>query len=212
MYEIGIEGLYQLIQEGRVGADYAWANRSELTDRKHTYTLYGPHSQSLSASIPSSLAPAKVRQIRKTTRRKDYIIYELDASYKPLRTIVMLDYTKCDCVFHHFELNGVTYAYHFDKYGRPAYNDRICVLKYRDGKPWYYGGMTATYIFAEFYEYLEQDKMGITCYSFAPNATHTQFGFPVDWNAPIGTENSPVTRYYREETVQYIDFSHWFEE
>lgn len=210
MYEIDIPGLLQLIQEGRVGADYAWEHRSELIAREHTYTLYGPHSPSLGASIPSCLVPAKIRLLKKTTRRKDYIIYELDASYKPLRTILMLDYAKCDWIYHHFELGGVTYAYHFNKYGRSEYDDRICVLKYRDGKPYYFAETTATHIFAEFYEYLERDMMGVSRYTFAPEATRSEYGLPVDWNAPIGAENSPVGRNYREEPVQLIDFSHWF--
>lgn len=212
MYNVDIEGLTQLIQEGRAGADYAWENRSELIARKHTYTLYGPHSPSLGASIPSSIVPAKVRQLRKSTRRKNYIIYELDDSYKPLRTILMLDYTKCDCIFHHFELNGVTYAYAFTGNERPQYRDVINVLKYQKGKPIYYANTTATSIFAESYEYTEQDRMCISCYNFMPKAKYTQFGYPVDWSAPIGAENSPVSYHCREEPVQYIDFSHWFEE
>ena len=212
MHELDISGLTQLIQEGRVGVDYAWENRNDLIAREHTYTLYGPHDSLLGASIPSSLMPAKVRQLRKSIRRKNYTIYELDDAYRVLRTTQIINYTKCVDTFHHFELNGVRYAYNFSKYGRPQYADRIFVLKFQDGKPSYFADTTATHIFAEFYEYIEPDRMGVSCYSFSPNATHTQFGYPVDWSAPIGAENSPVSCHYREEPVQYIDFSHWFEE
>ena len=212
MYELDISDLMKLIYEGRAGADYAWEHRDELIAREHTYTLYGPHATLLGASIPSSLTPAKVRQLKESTRRKNYTIYELDNSCRVLRTIQMINYTKCIDTFHHFEVNGATYAYCFNKYGRPRYHDRILVLKYQNGKPIYYADTTATHIYAEFYEYLELEKLGISCYSMATNATHTQFGYPVDWSAPIGAGNSPVSCHYREETVQYIDFSHWLKE
>ena len=211
MYKADIPELMQLIQEGRAGADYAWEHRDELVAREHVYTLYGPHEPPLGASHPSSMISAKARQLRKTTRRKSYTAYELDSSYKPLRTVYVID-QKIDCVDHHFELNGVTYVYSFGKYGRKQYSDRIYVLKYQNGKPIYLAETTENYIFAEFYDYIGPDRMGISCYGFATEAKYTMLGYPVDWNAPIGAKNSPVGCHYREEPVQYIDFSHWFEE
>ena len=210
MYEIGIPELMELIREGHTGVKYALANRDALVARKHTYTLYGPHSPTIGASIPTNLVPAKVRQLKRTNRRKNYIIYELDDSYKVLRTILMLDYTECDCVMHHFELDGVTYAYHFSDMLQLK-NDRIDVLKYQNGQPIYCAEIMGNYIFAQFCEYTEQNKMRVATYSFSPESKHTQFGYPVDWNAPIGALNSPVSRSIREEPIQYIDFSYWFE-
>lgn len=211
MYELDLDGLKQLIQEGRVGADYAWEHRDELAAREHIYTLYGPHEPPLGASIPSSLTSAKSRKLQKSTRRKTYTIYELDASYKPLRTIDVIDHN-VDCVYHHFELNGITYAYIFSKYGRSEYFDSIYVLKYQDGRPIYFAETTESRIVAEFYEYIEPGRMGVSCYSCALKATHNRQGCLIDWNAPVGAVNSPVSRHYREEPIQYIDFSYWFKE
>lgn len=211
MHEVSIAEMIRLLQEARVGVDYAWEHYGELAAREHAYTLYGPHVAFLGASIPSSIIPISSRRLRKTTRRKDCLIYELDGAYKILRTVHMINH-KQNCVYHHFELNGITYAYPFRGEGKQMYDNTIIVLKFEKEMPVYYAYARSNYIFAEFYEYIEQDRMGVSCYSFSPNATHTQFGYPVDWSAPIGAENSPVSCHYREEPVQYIDFSHWFEE
>lgn len=211
MYEIDTEGLHQLLLEARSGVEYAWEHYDELAAREHTYTLYGPHTARLGASIPSSFTPVKARKLLKTTRRKNYLIYELDSSYNVLRTIHMLDYTKFDCTFHHFELNGVTYAYPFRKNEKKMYNDAICVLKFAEGNPVYYACAYSSFLFAQFYEYPAPEKMLVSTYRYWTNATHTQYGYPVDRNAPIGALNSPVQRHCQEEVPAYIEFSHWFE-
>lgn len=212
MREISIPELKELMKEGIAGVDYAWEHQEELISRKHTYTLYGPHSELVGANTPSSLTRPKERQLKKTNRRQNYMIYELDDSYRILRTTQMVNYTEHIETFHHFEWNGVWYAYDFGKFGRQDYNTRIFVMKFQDGKPCYYADIERFYIFAEFYEYLEPGKIGITSCSFAPGAKYTVHGYPVDWNAPIGAVNSPVSWHFREEPEQYIDFSHWFTE
>lgn len=211
MYEIGIDGLHQLLLEARAAAKYAREHYDAFASREHAHTLYGPSADRLGASIPSSFTPIRARKLLKNTRRRNYVIYELDSAYKVLRTIHMLDYTKTDCTYHHFELNGVTYAYPFRGNGGGMYNDEISVLKYSSGRPVYYASVASNFLFAQFYEYPVPEKMLVSTYRYWPTATHTQYGHPVDWNVPLGALNSPVQRYCKEEIPEYIEFSHWFE-
>lgn len=210
MYEIKIEGLQQLLTEARSAAAFARERYEEFAARKHTYTLYGPSAHSLGASIPSSYTPTRARKLLKTTRRRDYIVYELDEEYKVLRTVHMLDYTYPDYTYHHFELNGVSYAYPFRCRVGDLYNDKIAVMKYSANNPVYFAIASENLLFSQFYEYLSPKKMIVSTYRFFPKAKYTQYGFPVDWNAPIGELNSPVQRKCKEEVPQLIDFSQWF--
>lgn len=212
MYEIGIDELQQLFIEARVVAKYAWEHYEDFASREHTYTLYGPEAYDLGASVPSSLTPIRARKLLKSTRRKNYVIYELDASYNVLRTIHMLDYTKVDCTYHHFDLDGIKYAYPFRGNGRGMYTDKITVQKYSGGLPVYYAIAANNLLFAQFYEYPEPNKMVVSTYRYFPTAQITMHGYPVDWNAPIGAPNSPVQRHCREEVPAYIEFSSWFEQ
>lgn len=210
MYEIGIDGLQQLLSEARSAAKYAREHYRDFASRKHTYTLYGPDAYDIGASVPSRIVPSRARKLLKSTRRKDYLVYELDKNYKILRTIHMLDYTKVDCTFHHFELNGVSYAYPFRGSGNGIYNDAIYATKYSSDKPIYYAVVRSNYLFAQFYEYSASDQMIVSTYRYSPNAKYTIHGYPVDHNAPIGALNSPVQRHCTEEVPEYIDFSQWF--
>lgn len=211
MYEIGINGLQQLHQEGRVAAKYAQEHYEDLIARKHSYTLYGPEADYLGSSIPSSFIPKRARKLMNSTRRKNYVIYELDESYNVLRTIHMYDYHKIDCTYHHFVKNGVVYAYPFRGNENMLYTDTTAVLKHSDGKIIYFGLASRNLLFAQFYEYPAPDKMNVSTYRYWPYAKNTQYGYPVDRDAPIDAMNSPVTRHCTEETPEYIDFSHWFE-
>ena len=210
MFEIGIEELRKLFYEAREAAKYAREHYDDFASRPHTYTLYGPEAYNIGASVPSKLTPIRARKLLKKTRRKYHVIYELDSEYRVLRTVHMIDYTRTDCTYHHFELNGIQYAYPFRERDRRIYTDKITVLKYDLGKPVYYAIVSRGLLFAQFYEYPEPGKMIVSTYRYFHTAKTTMFGLPVDWSAPIGAMNSPVQRHCTEETPVDIDFSKWF--
>lgn len=212
MYEIGIAELHQLFEEAREAAKYARGHYEDFASREHAYTLYGPEAYDLGASVPSALTPLRARKLLKSTRRKNHVIYELDSNYQVIRTIHMIDYTRTDCTYHHFELDGIHYAYPFRERDNRLYTDKITVLKYDQGRPIYYAIVAKNLLFAQFYEYLESDKMVVSTYRYWPNGKETIFGTPVDWNAPIGPRDSPVNRHCREEPIVEIDFSKWLKE
>ena len=209
MFEIGQEELHQMFIDGRAASRYARKHYDQLAARQCVYTLYGPSCYRLGASVPSMLTPTRARKLTKKTRRKDYVIYELDASFHVLRTTHMLDYTKTDCTYHHFELNGLHYAYPFRGSENRIYNDEIAVISYTEGRPNYYGLISRCLLFVQFYEYPSSEKTLVSTYRYWPTAEYTQYGYPVDKNAPIGALNSCVQRHCKEEPLISIDFSHW---
>lgn len=211
MYEIGIEALHQLYLEAREAATYAREHYEDFASREHAYTLYGPEAHDIGASVPSKLTPIRARKLLKSTRRKKHVIYELGSAYQVLRTIHMIDYTRTDCTYHHFELNGIQYAYPFRERGSGIYTDKITVLKHVDGQPVYYAIVSESLLFAQFYEYPEPNKMVVSTYRYFPTAKFTMYGLPVDWDAPIGAMDSPVQRHCTEETPVDTDFSHWLQ-
>lgn len=210
MYEIGIEELHKLFLEARAAAAYARDHYEAFASREHSYTLYGPDAYDLGASVPCSLTSPRARKLMKATRRKNHLIYELDSDYKVLRTVRMIDYTRPDCTFHHFELDGIHYAYPFRGRDSRLYNDKITVLKYDQNRPVYYAIVSNSLLFSQFYEYPAPDQMIVSTYRYFPTAKTTLYGLPVDWNAPIGAKNSPVQRHCTEETPVDTDFSKWF--
>ena len=130
MCEIDIAELKRLMAAGRNAAQYAWDHYEELAARKHTYTLYGPYAYGIGASIPSKPIPPKVRQLLKSTRRKDYLIYELDDDFNVLRTISVTNHTEIECIYHHYQLDDVIYAYPFRGNEKLMYNDTVSGMKY----------------------------------------------------------------------------------
>lgn len=211
MYEIDTEGLQQFLNDGREAAKYAWTHYEELAARKHTYTLYGPYSYHIGASVPSNLTPARDRKLSTSTRRKDYHIYHLDDKYHVIRTISILNYTNIECIYQHFELNGTIYAYPFRGDKKAMFTDEVNALSFSNGKPVFFGLLSKNFVFAQFYEYIDAGKMLVSSYQYAPNAKFSQYGHPIDPNAPVGALNSSISRHCREEKTEYIDFSQWFE-
>lgn len=210
MYEVNTDSLRQLLAEGRTAAKYARNHYDDFASRTHTFTLYGPDAHDIGASVPSNIVPARARKLQKSTRRKNYLRYELDEANKLLRTVHMIDYEKVDCTFHHFNLNGVSYAYPFRGSGNELYNDAIYAIKYSSNQPIYYAVVRSNYLFVQFYEYPTSDQMIVSTYRYSPNAKYSIHGCPIDHNAPIGAINSPVQRHCTEEVPEYIDFSRWF--
>ena len=211
MYEIDIAGLEKLMQAGHAAEEYAWNHYDELIARKHSYTLYGPNSYGIGASIPGKIVPRNARKLTKKTRRKDYTVYELDEDFKVLRTIAVLDYTKIDVTFHHFEMNGVTYAVPFYGNQKEMGGSDTFALQFADNRPIYCGIIGGRSIAAQFYEYQSDSKMIVTSYGYWPVSKFSRHGYPVDPSAPIGSLNSPADRGVSEESIEYIEFSRWFE-
>lgn len=226
MYEVTIEELQQLLLDGRKARQYALEHYEELAARKHTYTLYGPHAHWLGASIPcNTVTPKRARKLLHKTRRKDHVIYHLDEHYKVMRTIIVLNYTKVDAIYHHFDLDGVVYAYSvpgsmkdgefctfpIQRVAQSAYlGDEVHFLRYDDGKPVRYGILHSNFVFVQFYEYVDAEKMLVTTYRYWSRAERSMYGYPIDPDAPIGALNSSVDRHFYEETPEDTDFSRWF--
>lgn len=212
MYEVTLDELKLMIQNGRRAMQYAWDHYEELASRQHAHTLYGPYEPGLGASIPCNrVSPKRVRQLSHKTRRKSYITYQLDEDYRLLRTTLVHDYDQVSSVFHHFELDGVVYAYPFRGQEKKFSESRVHFFRYNDGKPICYGAAYSNFVFVQFYEYIDAERMNVTTYRFAPNAKFTPYGYPVDWEAPIGAPNSVVNRHFYEEFPENTDFSRWFQ-
>jgi len=210
MFEIGVDDLHKLLLEGRMAAQYAWEHYDELAARKATYTLYGPYAHYIGAGVPSNLTPKKARKLAKNTRRKDYLIYELDETYKVLRTISVCDYAKTECVYHQFELNGTSYAYPFRGSEKVMYTDSVVACRFLHGKPTYFGIVDKPLLLAQFYEYDSSNEMTVSTYQYWPIAKHTKHGYPVEHNAPIGALNSSVQIHCHKEVCEFVDFAEWF--
>lgn len=207
MYEITMDELQQMLRDRCIAIKYAWDHREEITSREHAFTLYGPYVPGIGASIPCNTVTSKrARKLVHKTRRKDYIIYHLDESYQVLRTILVLD-RKTSHIHHHFELDGAVYVYTYES---PALNQRIEFFRYKDGKPVSYGEILSNFVFVQFYEYVDAEKMLVTTYRYSPKAKHSIYGHPIDPDAPIGADNSSVHQRFYEETPENTDFSRWF--
>lgn len=211
MFEVSVEDLHKLLLAGRSASQYAIAHYDQLAARQCAHTLYGPECHALGASVPSSLTPVRARMLLSKTRRKNHVIYELDDSYDVIRTVHMLDYSNVDCTYHHFHLNGVHYAYPFRGSGKQMYNDEIAAIKYVDNKPFYYALISKNLLFIQFYEHLGAETMMVSTYRYWPTAEYSQYGYPIDKNAPIGAPNSCVQRHCREEPFVSINFAEWLE-
>lgn len=209
MFEIGYDGLHQLLEECMQSAQYARLHYDELAAQEIEYTLYGPDAHDIAAWVPSKLTPAGARKLLQKTRRKDYMVYSLDKDFNPVRTTHMLNYDWVDCTYYHFKRNGVDYAYPFRGTGSGLYNDTISAVKKENDRYEYYAIASRTLLFVQFYEYLSDEIMEVSTYRYWPTAKYTMHGYPVDRNAPIGALNSPIQRHCYKEAVNSIDFSRW---
>lgn len=210
MYTIEVDELQKLLLDGQRASKYAWDHYEELVAREHTYTLYGPYCYNIGASIPSSLTPVRARNLTKATRRKDYHIYQLDKDYRVIRTISVQNHSKIECTYHHFELDGVIYAYPFRGTEKERFTGKVESLRFANGKPVFFGIASSVFVFAQFYDYVDNKKMIVSTYRYSPYAQFSVHGHPIDPNALVGAKNSCVDFHWTEECSEYIDFSHWF--
>ena len=137
--DLTMEDLKQLLADGRRAAQYAWDHYEELTARKATYTLYGPHAYGTGAAIPGKFISKRDRNLTLKTRRKQYLVYELDDEYNLLRVRHVFDQIR-DPLYECFELDGIQYACPF-VVGRKVVvnNNEVLALSYQDGKPYFFG-------------------------------------------------------------------------
>lgn len=225
MYEATLDELKQLLKDNCKAWQYALDHYEEVVSRTHSYTLYGPHAHWLGASIPcNTVTPKRARKLMAKTRRKDYVIYHLDEHYKVMRTIIVLEYTRVDVIYHHFELDGVVYAFSTpgslkdgevqpfsSRFGKRFYVDgETHFLRFEDEKPVSYGIVNPGLVFVQFYEYVDSQRMVVTTYRYWPFARRNEYGDPIDPDAPIGADNSPVRFKVYEVTPEDTDFSRWF--
>ena len=207
MYEATMEELKQFLEMRPRVKQYALDHKEELLSREHSYVLYGPYDPGIGASIPcNTVTPKRARKLTHKTRRKDYNIYYLDENYRVLRTSLILD-NQVRHVYHHFELDGVIYVYTYES---ETQNDNIEFLRFADGKPVSYAYVRCNFVFVQFYECIDEERMLVTNYRYTPNLEHTRYGCIPNPDAPIGAPDSVVDRYVYEETIENTDFSRWF--
>lgn len=209
-HAMNLTELKQLIQDGRDAMQYAWDHYEELVAREAVHILYGPSDYGIGAGIPGKFIPERSRKLLKKTRRKDYIIYELDSEYKLLRTTTMRDYTTAAYVYHCFETNGMQYACAFHSDKKKIYFDEVLAVKHKNGLPCFLGFLRARSLIAEYYEYTVENKASVTAYSYAPFTVIKVNGCTVDPDAPIGAVNSAVEMGRWEIEMNYTDFSRYF--
>ncbi|MEE0689792.1 MAG: hypothetical protein UCJ13_03050, partial [Bacteroidaceae bacterium] len=66
------------------------------------------------------------------------------------------------------------------------------------------------FVFAQFYEYIDEKRMLVTSYRYTPGLKRTIYGCLPNPKAPIGAPDSIVQRDVYEETIEDTDFSRWF--
>lgn len=211
MNDLNIEDLKRLLLDGRQAAQYAFDHYEELAVREPVYTLYGPYAYGTGAAIPGKFIPKCARNLTFKTRRKKYIIYELDNNYNLLRARQVFNSVN-DNTYQCFELDGIQYACPFRHNRKQMSRDEVLALSWKDGKPEYFAFLTHNTLIAQFFEHVSQDKMLVTAYTYNPVSEYTLQGQLTVPDAPLGQPNSPAARGSWEEAAAYTDFSMWFKQ
>lgn len=209
MYESSLDELTNIMNDCLRWAQYARTNYDVLATEKTVHTLYGPKAAFLGALVPSSLTPARARILCKSTRRKEFVVYDLDCEYRPVKTTHVTDYHRVDCTYYHFVRNGVTYAYPFRGTGNQVCNDTIVAIKKNNDGVAYFATCAKSMLFVQFYEYESPETMIVSSYWYWPTAKYNMHGQLIDRNAPIGAPNSSVLRHCCREPVNNVDLSKW---
>jgi hypothetical protein len=170
------------------------------------YTLYGPSCPYVGALAAGHLVSPNARTLRKTTRRKHFLIYEFDSNCKILRIKHIRDYDKIDCTTHFFELDGITYGRAFLKDEKRFYTNYAFAVKQKNGRPDYFAITTSKFLCVDIYEYPCNNRVSTTCYQYYPQSEFTTAGVRADWDVPMGAKNSPVTVSVYDQPYTHIDF------
>ena len=209
MIDLTLEDLKQLLFVCRRARQYAWEHYEELAVREAAHILYGPYAYHTGAAVPWSDTPKKARNLSLKTRRKSYLIYELDHEYTPIRIKEIFDSVH-RCTHHFFELDGVRYSCPFLPNQREMAYGEGTALGYKDGKPYYAVSFSRSRLYVRFCEYVPQGKALMTEYSYNAVSEYSLHGYPTDFDAPIGALNSAAQRVCWEEEPVYTDFSQFF--
>ena len=210
MIEISMSELELFMQKGRYAAQYAWEHYDELSARKAKFTLYGPEAYGVGAGMPGKFVPQSVRKLMKQTRRKNYLVYELDDKYQLLRTVLVQNNEKVLYTYQCFELDGTMYCCPFLEGEKKMFRDEVLAIGPIGNRPQYLAFLRENSSIVQYFEYSAEDTMFVTTYAYSPTSIYSAHGYPVDCSAPIGALNSPVNRGCWKEPVAYTDFSQWF--
>lgn len=209
MIELTLDDLKQLLLDGRRARQYAWDHYEELAARESTYTLYGPYAYETGAAVPWGYTPKRARNLTLKTRRKKYLIYELDCAYKLMRVRNVFNSVN-DYTYHCFEFDGIQYSCPFLFNRKEKSLGNVVAVRYKDGRPYYYAFLSHNVLFVRFCEYVSQGKALMTEYSYNSVSEYSLHGYPTDFDAPIGALNSAAQRVCWEEEPVYTDFSQFF--
>lgn len=210
MVNLSLDDLKQLLSDGRRARQFAWDHYEELAVREPVHILYGPYTYGTGANIPGGFTPKRTRNLSLKTRRKDYIIYELDSEYKLLRARQVFNSVN-DQTYQCFELDGIQYACPFlFNQKEKSYRD-VIALSWKDRKPYYSAFLARNVLIASFFEYVSSEKVLVTEYTYNPVSKYATQGLLTDPDAPIGAPNAAAQRLCYEEEPMYTDFSQWFQ-
>lgn len=198
--------MHKLIEKGCMAFEYAWEHYEELNLRPAVHRLYGPDASFVGALAAGHPVSPNLRTLRKSTRRKSYMIYEFDADFKILRIKHVKDYDKIDCTIHMFEWDGVFYGRMFRGDEKGYYSNYFFAVNNKDDRPAYFAHGSRNVLCVYFYEYPCDDRVNTTCYLYHPNSEFTSAGLRADWDAPMGAHNSPVTISQYDQPYTHIDF------
>ena len=201
-YEI----LDDLIAKGDRARQYAWDNYDVLNQRKTAYTLYGPDTHYLGVLAAGSATSARKRKIQRTTRSKRYLRYEFDEDFRLIRIRHMCNYSEIDCTYHMFELDGILYGEPFARDRKTVYPGFTTAVKFENGRSVYYAMSRKNYLCVDFYSYPKPDWVITDVFLYSPNSQYLSTGLPVNWDAPFGAQDSPVTLDHHEEPYCHFDF------
>lgn len=209
MIDLTLDDLKRLLSDGRRARQYAWDHYEELAAREPVYTLYGPYAYGTGADIPGGFIPKRVRNLTLKTRRKKYIVYELDSDYTLLRARQVFNSVN-DKTYQCFELDGIQYACPFLFNQKEKIYGDVIALTWKDEKPYYSAFLAKNVVIASFFEYVSSEKVLITEYTYNPVSKYATQGLLTDPDAPIGAPNAAAQRLCYEEEPMYTDFSQWF--
>ena len=199
-----IKILDYFLNAGNEAIQYAWDHYEELLNRQCAFTLYGPYDTGIGAGIPGKPVSKNSRKLTKETRRKHYLIYELDEKFNLLRTKTIRNYNEVEFVYHCFELDGYFYAIPFWKEEKKLSYKQSIALRFVDGKPTYLGFIRRGCLIAGFYQHVSEEKMLVKGYTYVNS--------PDVFHANTGIENVYLEEGCWKEDFVYKDFSSFFEE
>lgn len=195
-----------LIAKGGRARQYAWDHYEELNDRETAYVLYGPDTHSLGVLAAGHATPARKRKLQRSTRSKRYLRYEFDGDFRLIRIRHMRNDSQIDCSYQMFELDGILYGEPFFRDRKTVYPGDTIAVKFENGKPLYYVMSSKNYLCVDYYTYPQPDRVVTDVFLYTPNSQYCSTGLPVNWNAPFGAQDSPVTLDHRDEPYVHFDF------